>query len=1687
MKKLIPHSFKTSRQGMALVMVISALALMAILMVAIFTTTQTEYKSTQSYLNARSAKDLADTATSIVEAQIQNGQYTDQTQPRTFHATQPGMVRVYNADGSFNAAYKLYSSTQMKVTGQSESAALAAEVVPTDWSSNPNNKARYVDLNEPVVRPSLPNSPSASSTGTDVFFPIIDPRAAWNYLGSQSPSTGTATTQVEGFTYSATTPAGSSGSTVTYTEVRPPSTVSAPNDLRLPMPVEWIYVLQDGTTGTLDSSLNWISNYAGVQPSADNPIVGRVAFWTDDECCKVNINTASEPTFFNSPFYYHKRDYFWANCPPLIGEYQRYPGHPATVALSSVLAPGMRLDPLNPSLDSGLSSVSDVLAYKNYIYNIAPKITSGGSQSGTLTFGTDDYSNPYSEMGSQLSQYINISTVKSERLFASVDEMLFQDAAFTGSATGAAQTGVGRQPTYNPNLNGGRKLYSHDSLEHARFFLTAQSRAPEFTMYGLPRVAVWPLPDETLGTQCRTSFDQAIALCATLRGTSAGASIANSYIFRRYEAHSQTYDLKGSQGLKRNNFLLNYLVTQMTNLTWPQTSGIGSSRNYSTKYGSNNVNQLAVQFFDYIRCTNLYDGILARKNNGMQGVGLSGVLNSSGASLYTVADTLDTPGSSLYTFTNQNITPPATNVNSTSSTYDSATNQYTSADSGVLPGHGTVTPIVWSNAGNNYRGFGRFLTISEIGFNVICTADGFQDPNGVMGKTGIPSGGGTAPRYDPTIDAGGNTGALPIYTNLQCYGTSHPFIVSKMLDPNAQARWYSNFPPLLLGASKLQYQVDASTIATTNKWHPYNHPGYDPLNWNLSLESDTPLQPTEKRVQVMLMLEAFCPMLGWTKMYPEYTIVLQGDFIGAMTLQGVNGPVKLFDTNQDVVLKSNGNVFQYNSGGTLPFGGHAGPPSVTGGSGGRPISGSAINGKVMTPSDPAWNGGTTTNHAGNTNYGLNSNFVTVNRNQPLQLSFGGKQLVIRIYDKHDYTGRSLQPVQVINVSIPDTTLPVPALVYNDSVAANGVQPPPALAHQVGYYSTTDSYGRLNWYRSCQAPHWWCFNQAGCIRKLNGWSVNPAYKTGGTQPFSIGALTPITSVDAIGQTCRGRLDTSTQGITANGQFMNQGVAGTWHGPGLIPNETITSTWQGSDVTRTMIPAGGDYRLVAALASVPTNMWQKHPLWTGSPSDVKLIHSWTDCYAGNETGCKLPPNQFPVLGQDLQMVRGVTFGSNALSDLKWTPDMPPSTAAANDANRYGDFDTGIAGARCGPYVNKPDEGNFYIGKYTFGSAVKNYRSGYFFDAWNSTDDWRSGVYMSPNRMISSPVMFGSLPTGVWQGGSASKAPSTGIPGQPWQTLLFRPYTLSNTGGGVSVATGHPGDNNPRDHYLLDMFCMPVVEPYAISEPLSMAGRINLNFQIMPFTNIRRATALHALMKGEYITAIPNISVYKSKNFNTRAGNGPTNINFYDEQNDGQYWHRPINVKETLVQFDEKFNGTAQGANHNVTQIRGLFRSASQICEMHLIPDTNNGNWISQGETSVQLTGLTAGSRQNAMDQFWQNHTITGDNVRERPYSNLYNRITTRSNTFRVHVRSQVIKKARSTVPTTFDTVKDAVLSEYRGSALIERYIDPNARANPLDPKDATTAIPDYAASGNPLGLAPLESFYRFRALESKRFNP
>jgi uncharacterized protein (TIGR02600 family) len=577
MKPHSSHPAADRRRGLALVIVISALALISVLVVAIFSLTRREFKATQGYVSGKNAKQLGDVAVAVVQAQLQNGQATSTT--GTTHATQPGMVRVYNSDGTFSAAHKLYSSGIMSVVNGSEQDLYGPQhIAPANWNTL---RARYTDINEPVIRPALAAGAGQAGAGYAIYFPVIDPRAAYNYYGSGSGEQGTpGTSEVEGFSYKQSTSASGNGNEVSYNTVVLPNGGN-PNALRLPMPLEWIYVLKDGTMGALNDGNVFITPAGANQPSADNPIVGRIAFWADDESCKINVNTAGEPTFSSTPWFYHQRDSKWAHFPGATGEYQRYPGHPATVALSAVFAPYYLMDPyyVNRPENGGLSR-TDMVNLKNQLYDLLPKISSGGSDAGTRPFVTDDFSNSGlrdTQPEGAAANTINLTDALNERLYASVDEMLFTDNGYGAN---------GRKPAFFnlPGGSTGQRLFGHDVLERSRFFLTAHSRSPEFTIHGLPRVCIWPVADESLGSGAanmyRTSADNMIALTATIRrATTSGG--AGSYFFRRARSYSTTHDLGGSGTLSRNDDLLNYLVNQMSSLEWPATSPTSNMSNTS--------------------------------------------------------------------------------------------------------------------------------------------------------------------------------------------------------------------------------------------------------------------------------------------------------------------------------------------------------------------------------------------------------------------------------------------------------------------------------------------------------------------------------------------------------------------------------------------------------------------------------------------------------------------------------------------------------------------------------------------------------------------------------------------------------------------------------------------------------------------------------------------------------------------------------------------------------------------------------------------------------------------------------------------------------------------------------------------------------------------------------------------------
>ena len=244
------------------------------------------------------------------------------------------------------------------------------------------------------------------------------------------------------------------------------------------------------------------------------------------------------------------------------------------------------------------------------------------------------------------------------------------------------------------------------------------------------------------------------------------------------------------------------------------------------------------------------------------------------------------------------------------------------------------------------------------------------------------------------------------------------------------------------------------------------------------------------------------------------------------------------------------------------------------------------------------------------------------------------------------------------------------------------------------------------------------------------------------------------------------------------------------------------------------------------------------------------------------------------------------------------------------------------------------------------------------------------------------------------------------------------------------------------LLDLFWMPVVEPYAISDRFSTAGKINLNYQIVPFTYITRSTGIRALLKSEKVAAIPKslVGSYKPASI---LGSDATIVA------SNPAFRLPIDGNQTLSQFKAKFD---QG---------GIFKSASEICDIHIVPT---------GNTLAQMTNTTASG-------FWATNALTGDNLRERIYTTLYPRLTTKSNTFTVHVRVQALQQVPTSTAGIWTEGKDRILGEYRGATSLERFIDAN---NPL--------IPDYAATpANIPNMDSLDKFYRWRIIENRQFAP
>ncbi|MDB6070382.1 MAG: Verru Chthon cassette protein, partial [Verrucomicrobiales bacterium] len=408
----------------------------------------------------------------------------------------------------------------------------------------------------------------------------------------------------------------------------------------------------------------------------------------------------------------------------------------------------------------------------------------------------------------------------------------------------------------------------------------------------------------------------------------------------------------------------------------------------------------------------------------------------------------------------------------------------------------------------------------------------------------------------------------------------------------------------------------------------------------------------------------------------------------------------------------------------------------------------------------------------------------------------------------------------------------------------------------------------------------------------------------------------------------------------------------------------------DIAQALVPAHGDSRLLAGRRVIPAQAFTAHPDYGRKPLAHRLPHEPGSSAAAasgpgffqdlNQPATALP--EFPIKPWDstvpvvhagdsaYQVVTSTmagTFAANRLDQGRRGPATPAET---------GDFDTASGRAPDGPFINRADDGE-----------LRGYQAGGvpYFDAPPSdpkTVPAVSAAASSPNRLVPGPGMFGSLPTGV-------KA------NVPWQTLLFRPDT------GPDNIPRHYGTSWPPDHLLLDLFWMPVVEPYGISTPLETAGKVNLNHKLLPFSHIHRATALHALLKSERLIAVADADAALVK---MDSGFSDATTRF------------PIDATGTIKIWDEATDRQNRP-----------FICAGEVCALPLVP-----GGVDPDPAVIQ--------------EWWHRHRLTGDNLKERPYTNLHARLTTRSNTFRVHVQAQCLAKAKSSDPAKWDDSADQVLS-------------------------------------------------------------
>ena len=503
----------------------------------------------------------------------------------------------------------------------------------------------------------------------------------------------------------------------------------------------------------------------------------------------------------------------------------------------------------------------------------------------------------------------------------------------------------------------------------------------------------------------------------------------------------------------------------------------------------------------------------------------------------------------------------------------------------------------------------------------------------------------------------------------------------------------------------------------------------DPQNWNWALawadpawtggnsydralidkDKDLRLRPNEKLVQAVFLMEMYCPSAGWTPIQPD--MMINVEFNGLTLSGGIPGSIGHFGEVEQEAFASdyrsgdvpgNGNLWVGNR---LNFSAVWGGRNYGGGGGFRSLMRGVGRGANPPAKHRAYiKGGVAKGDGTHQNY--NRGWASGRR-----AWFDTGAADVEATNIYPFVTRPFKVDSANSITVDGGEKVVVTILANRTEnPANGKADPASVRR----FTSTPKAGPtevqtieldLSQLSGMPVPHL----SGATVERRNEFD---AIYTRETSPMewwsaSFDGVNPLTA-------SHGRLACSNRTPHGVGQFIRDG-----------------------DTVWTMVQPHGDTRLVAGLRKVPHPSsvveFVPHPEAGGND---RYAHSLTMAVGGN---------RFP----------GVS-GAN-ITDQNYHPGKKPLPIPGGDQVRdthqlYGDFDNGQGGTIDGAYINKADEGNTHsLRQRTLNQSAgswewrRDYGSyPYFVREW--THEPSGPAYFSPNRMMPSPVMFGSMPNMV-----------------------------------------------------------------------------------------------------------------------------------------------------------------------------------------------------------------------------------------------------------------------------------------------------------------------------------------------------